>query len=414
MFTPMREQCARLAFAGALFIHSIGCQHAEHFAQRHAEPTTFLASQMPSKAARKDARRDIEFSMARSLEAEGKSQKAIQAYRKVADAYEMPEAYHRLAVLHDLREDFTSSAKYYQQALRLDPNNPQVLCDLGYSYYLQQRLSESEGILRQAVHVAPADPLPRNNLGLVLGAAGRFDEAYEQFAAVSATKAEAHVNLSYTMLRSRRFDEAKEQLQLALHDDPNLPAARSLLASLPREKNSDAAKQRASFETAALLDQQRGSNVRRAALNSSASSSAMQAEQRAEIEPAKAPSATSSPIRLPHVPQETMLRPISKQQIDKKVRTASATSSASSPGQPPARESASSMSIIRPKTSVSDHRPETATRDLAAASVVAEEYVTPPGRAHAADGRASTDLYPSLNEMSGGKSAEPHQFDPFE
>jgi len=231
------------AIAGVIFFCAGGCWHTDSLARRTAAPREMPGSSLAGGSTMPElddaARADIALTVARGMELEGKSQKAIQAYMAVADAYDVPEAYHRLAVLHDMREDFEQSAQYYQQALRRSPNDPKVLCDVGYSYYLQGRLDESEKFLRLALKAAPAEAIVHNNLGLTLGRSGQYEEAFEHFFAASSSRAEARVNLAYSMLRNRRYEDAREQLHLALREDDKLSAASDLLAAVESRLNLD-------------------------------------------------------------------------------------------------------------------------------------------------------------------------------
>ncbi len=67
--------------------------------------------------------------------------------------------------------------RYYASALKIVPNEPSVLSNLGLSYALNKELKRAETILRRAVAQPGAEPKVRQNLGLVVGLQGRFAEA---------------------------------------------------------------------------------------------------------------------------------------------------------------------------------------------------------------------------------------------
>ena len=69
--------------------------------------------------------------------------------------------------------------RYYETALRLAPGEPTILSNMGLSYALSKRLPEAEQMLRQASTHARADRRVRQNLALVLGLQGKFQEAEE-------------------------------------------------------------------------------------------------------------------------------------------------------------------------------------------------------------------------------------------
>lgn len=65
----------------------------------------------------------------------------------------------------------------WQEALRLSPENPQVLTNLALSYMAEGNAAEAESLLRRAAARPDADIRVRQNLALVLGLRGRTAEA---------------------------------------------------------------------------------------------------------------------------------------------------------------------------------------------------------------------------------------------
>jgi Flp pilus assembly protein TadD len=67
--------------------------------------------------------------------------------------------------------------RYYLTALKIVPDEPSVLSNLGLSYALSKNLREAEATLRRAAAQHPVDSRIRQNLALVVGLQGRFAEA---------------------------------------------------------------------------------------------------------------------------------------------------------------------------------------------------------------------------------------------
>jgi Flp pilus assembly protein TadD len=67
--------------------------------------------------------------------------------------------------------------RYYGTALRLAPDEPSVLSNLGLSYALSKDLVRAETTLRRAADQPHVDPRVRKNLALVVGLQGRWSEA---------------------------------------------------------------------------------------------------------------------------------------------------------------------------------------------------------------------------------------------
>lgn len=75
--------------------------------------------------------------------------------------------------------DHAQAQAYYTTALKLQPNDPGVLTNLGLSYALSSKLPLAESTIRQAARQPGADMRVRQNLALVLALEGRFGEAQE-------------------------------------------------------------------------------------------------------------------------------------------------------------------------------------------------------------------------------------------
>jgi len=86
--------------------------------------------------------------------------------------------------------------RYYETALRMVPNEPAVLSNLGLSYALSKDLVRAEETLRRAAADARAEPKVKQNLGVVLALRSKFDEA-ERVTAGVLTPEQARSNVAY-------------------------------------------------------------------------------------------------------------------------------------------------------------------------------------------------------------------------
>ena len=73
--------------------------------------------------------------------------------------------------------DHEQAQDLYLRALKIAPNEPNVLTNLGLSYALTKQLPLAEQTLRQAAAQPSADRRVRDNLALVLALEGKFAEA---------------------------------------------------------------------------------------------------------------------------------------------------------------------------------------------------------------------------------------------
>ncbi len=79
----------------------------------------------------------------------------------------------------DRLDDHVKAQQFYSQALKIKPDEPSVLSNLGLSYALSKRLDLAEATLRHAASQPRADARVRQNYALVLALEGKFAAAEE-------------------------------------------------------------------------------------------------------------------------------------------------------------------------------------------------------------------------------------------
>jgi tetratricopeptide (TPR) repeat protein len=92
-----------------------------------------------------------------------------------------PEAHHGLGIVCDLQQNYRSAEIHYRAALDGDPENSQILGDLGWSYALQNRLAEAEQTLSQTTRLDPGNSLAIKNLAYVYAKQGNYNLADSTF-----------------------------------------------------------------------------------------------------------------------------------------------------------------------------------------------------------------------------------------
>lgn len=100
----------------------------------------------------------------------------------------------------------------YQQALTIAPNQPSLYANIGLSFAMSNDLTRAEEQLRIAAKMRGATSQIRQNLALVVGLQGRFDEARQLYAA-ELSAAEVEANMSYIralLTQQNRWDKIKE------------------------------------------------------------------------------------------------------------------------------------------------------------------------------------------------------------
>ena len=120
-------------------------------------------------------------SLAHSLENHDVVQ-ALQAYAKAAElAPKDPEPHLSSALLSELQKDFTTAEAEYKKAMSLDPKSTDAVIGLTNIYMKSSRLSDAEPLLRQLAVERPDDAGIPLQLGRVLLAQNKRDDAITEF-----------------------------------------------------------------------------------------------------------------------------------------------------------------------------------------------------------------------------------------
>ena len=117
------------------------------------------------------------------------------------------------AVLDQLGR-YEEARQYYASALKIAPDEPSVLSNLGLSYMLSKDLPKAEETLRHASGRAGASPRVRQNLALVVGLQGRLAEA-ETIVKADQPAGEAEANVAFLKRLLSRKDGARAEADSA-------------------------------------------------------------------------------------------------------------------------------------------------------------------------------------------------------
>ncbi|MHC4178475.1 MAG: tetratricopeptide repeat protein [Planctomycetota bacterium] len=230
---------SRAICLAVLLVSLAGCQTVDRAATKLGlrKPTRRHAfaemSELPPGEIDAKQKADVQMAVGRSLERQGALDQAINVYREVLrNDDSRADAARRLAVLYDLKGEFENSEEFYRAALSLEPNNAELFCDWGYRCYLRRDFQQAEINLRKAVSLNDGLARAHNNLGLLLGRTGRYDEALREFAKAGCSEADARSNLALALSLEGNTEAALEQYELALQRGPQSNTAREGLVAL--------------------------------------------------------------------------------------------------------------------------------------------------------------------------------------
>ncbi|RWE02733.1 tetratricopeptide repeat protein [Mesorhizobium sp.] len=158
--------------------------------------------------------RDVLAAYGKALAANGQFEQALDAVRR-AQTPEYPDW--RLvsaeAAILDQMGQRDEARQDYRKALELKPNEASILSNLGMSYVLEGDLRTAETYMRSAVQQPNADSRVRQNLALVVGLQGRFDEA-EKIASQELSPEQAQANIAYLrqmLAQQNAWSQLKDQ-----------------------------------------------------------------------------------------------------------------------------------------------------------------------------------------------------------
>lgn len=173
-----------------------------------------------------------QMSIARLHEKQGRDGKARQIYEDVLKRdRNSGEAHQRLAVVAAKQGEYPLAEEHFQAALRLHPHDTQLLTDYGYLQFTQNKLSAAEQITRQAIANDSDNKRAKNNLALIVGRQGRYDESLALFREV-VDDSKAHANVAYLYSQAGDLAHAQQHYSKSLSIDSQFKPAGQALVQL--------------------------------------------------------------------------------------------------------------------------------------------------------------------------------------
>jgi len=142
------------------------------------------------------------------------------------------------------RKMYVEAVAVYQDLLREEPRNAELLNKVGVAYHLQSRLGDAKKYYKRAVKADKEFATAYNNLGMVEYHRKKYKNAIKEFRRalkLDSTVATYEHNLFHAYWSSKKYDEALLAFQRAVALDPLVferrsASAGSVLQSLPLEQ----------------------------------------------------------------------------------------------------------------------------------------------------------------------------------
>jgi tetratricopeptide (TPR) repeat protein len=166
------------------------------------------------------------------LEKKGHDREALLEYQRAREKNpRLPGLSRRVAALYARTGNMEAARLEYLAALQEQPRDADLLNDVGYCYYLSRDGKNAENYLRSALAANPNHQRAWVNLGKVLVLLNRTDESCAAFGRV-VSPAEASANVGILLAKEGKIIEARQALNRALMQQPDLQSARAMLAQL--------------------------------------------------------------------------------------------------------------------------------------------------------------------------------------
>ena len=195
------------------------------------------------------------FLSARMAEQKGELLKATQNYETLLKKHpQKAELHHRLGILSQKSGRPEQAVNYLSQAHQLAPMDVEILCDLGYSHYLQGNSDEAVKIFQQAQQINPGHARTQSNLAIALIELNQVPAAMSLLRQ-GMGEAAAATTVGFALAQKGDLNEAQRYFSQALDSDAdNQQAAEALVqieALLDSQNSTDAAKAVASSDATA-------------------------------------------------------------------------------------------------------------------------------------------------------------------
>lgn len=190
---------------------------------------------------------DVLFYLGSALWETGRLDEAATRFREAAaKAPEKASIRHRLGRLLIFQGQPAPAVSELSRAAELDPGSAEVLLDLGRALEASRELSRAETVYRRALELDPEGSLGHYLLGTLLARSGRRKEGAEHIAhyrqafekeqerRFRAGSRQAELNLGWTRLKEKRFEEALAQFRRHPDDAEALRGASQALSALGR------------------------------------------------------------------------------------------------------------------------------------------------------------------------------------
>lgn len=147
-----------------------------------------------------------------------------------------------LSLAYQSKGDFLQSENTLNEALRLDPNNPYFLNNMGTTQYRMENYEKAEEFFLKGLKIVPNYINILNNLGNLKRDLNQNEEAlnyYKKSLSINPNIVETLFNISIFYQSTGNFDDAKKNLFKLLKINPKFTSADRLISYMTKYKIGD-------------------------------------------------------------------------------------------------------------------------------------------------------------------------------
>jgi len=165
-----------------------------------------------------------------------KPEDAFQAYTKASELTPKdPEPHLSAALLHERQKEFSAAEAEYKQVLMLDPHTMEAAIGLTNLYMKSGRLGEAEPLLRRLAAERPDDAGIHLQLGRVLAAQGKKEDAITEIQTslkLAPADSDAQRDLADLLVQSKKLPDAEQVYRDIIKAHPNDAELHQLLGEV--------------------------------------------------------------------------------------------------------------------------------------------------------------------------------------
>jgi tetratricopeptide (TPR) repeat protein len=145
--------------------------------------------------------------------------KAKEKLKRVIAKQQSWRAYNGLGIIANVEGEPFEAINYFKKADSLNPNSAELLTNIGFAYYSDNKLEEAENYYIRALQINGEYEKALYNFGLLQARQRNYEEAYKAFAKVTSTP-EANNNVGYIAMKNGDYAMASKYLKEAIATAP--------------------------------------------------------------------------------------------------------------------------------------------------------------------------------------------------